>query len=175
MSEVMYNEVGTDGKGKYQKNDWRKIISHTSDEVCGFFGEYSWLSNFHPCPVYFEETLYPSSENAYQAAKVIPHDRDPFITCSPAESKKIWKKGTSLYTSETWDQAKNEIMMCVVFDKFYRNKDLRQKLIDTQFKYLREDNWWSDVWYGYDVNLKRGENYLGRILMKVRKFWTEQL
>ena len=43
---------------------------YDSDNIKGFFGGYRWLSNFHVCDVMFEGDLYPSSENAYQAAKI---------------------------------------------------------------------------------------------------------
>lgn len=40
-----------------------------------FAGEYEYLSNFFQCPVYYEGIIYPTSENAFQAAKIkIPGD-----------------------------------------------------------------------------------------------------
>jgi hypothetical protein len=33
--------------------------------IKGFLGEYSFLSNFYLCPVYYEGLVYPSSENAF--------------------------------------------------------------------------------------------------------------
>lgn len=42
------------------------------NEINSFRGEYSWLSNFHPCQIEYEGILYQSTECAYVAAKT--HD-----------------------------------------------------------------------------------------------------
>ena len=60
-------------------------------------------------------------------------------------------------------------MSAVVFDKFYRNIDLRNKLMETGNRYLEETNHWKDRYWG--VCDGKGENNLGKILMSVRKFW----
>ena len=52
--------------------------------------------------------------------------------------------------------------------KFYRNLDIREKLLATGDKYLEEKNFWNDVFWGVDYK-KGGENKLGKILMKVRE------
>ena len=63
-------------------------------------------------------------------------------------------------------------MVAIVFDKFLRNKDLRQKLLDTSERYLEELNNWGDTFWGVDIN-KGGQNNLGKILMKTREFWKQ--
>jgi hypothetical protein len=72
MSDLMFNEVPLEGKKFYRFGDWKEYAIHDSHLIHGFFGDYRWLSNFHSCPVYFDGLLYPSSENAYQAAKLSP-------------------------------------------------------------------------------------------------------
>jgi hypothetical protein len=173
MSEIMFNEIGVDGKmGTYKFGDWRSYAKHTDTEIKGFFGEYRWLSNFWTAPVYFDGMLYQSTENAYQAAKLIPEHREIFLICSAAESKREWKKPiyNRLYSPEEWEEIKYSIMMALVFDKFYRNKDLRNKLISTENKYLEETNHWKDQCWGVDIHLG-GTNWLGQILTINRKIW----
>ena len=97
---------------------YKSYIVHDDKQVKGFFDDYRWMSNFHITPVWYEGVLYPSSENAYQAAKVDCDDRKEFLTCTPNESKKLWKSFHSIYTEESWDIAKFDIMSSVVFDKF---------------------------------------------------------
>lgn len=175
MSDFMYDEIGVDGKiGTYKYGDWKKYAVHNDNEIRGFFGEkYRFLSNFHLCLVSFDGAFYPSSENAYQSSKVIPEHRDGFQTCTPAESKKLWKdpRLTRIYTAEEWDTVKYDIMLIILMDKFYRNVDLRKKLLLTGTAHLEETNAWHDSYWGVDIR-KGGCNNLGQILMIVRKLWS---
>jgi predicted NAD-dependent protein-ADP-ribosyltransferase YbiA (DUF1768 family) len=59
------------------------------------------------------------------------------------------------------------MMYIAVSEKFKQNKDLSEKLIATGDMELVEHNWWKDKFWG--KHFGEGENYLGRILMKVRK------
>ena len=168
MDLPMYNEIGIDGGAKYQLGDWKKIAIHSDKEIRGFFGEYAWLSNFHVAPVLFEGLLYPSSENAYQAAKVKPEFRHHFLTISPGKSKREWKKHPLLdATSKDWDARKLEVMRELVRDKFTRNPELKAKLVATAPRYLEEKLWWKDTFWGVDIKLG-GQNHLGLILMVLR-------
>jgi predicted NAD-dependent protein-ADP-ribosyltransferase YbiA (DUF1768 family) len=87
------------------KINWQQFCIHDATRIYGFFGEYRYLSNFYNTPVHFEGVCYPSSENAFQAAKIVEEERGQFVTCSAAESKNLWKTLTKLYTPEEWDKA----------------------------------------------------------------------
>jgi predicted NAD-dependent protein-ADP-ribosyltransferase YbiA (DUF1768 family) len=54
-----------------------------------------------------------------------------------------------------------------VKDKFSRNPELRVKLLNTGDLQLVEGNYWGDTFWG--VCNGKGENHLGKILMRVRK------
>lgn len=137
---------------------------HDENRINGFFGEYRWLSNYHECPVMFKGLIFKSSEAAYQAAKSLnPTDWLRFSNMEPGESK---KEGRKLKLREDWDEVKDEIMRNILFDKFLRNKDLREKLIATDKKQLEETNWWGDTYWG--VCDGKGENKLGKTLMEIR-------
>lgn len=169
----MFDEIGVDGKtGTYKFGDWKQYAVHTDTEIRGFFGKYRWMSNFHPCLVSFDGAFYPSSENAYQSAKVIPEHREKFQLCTPAESKKLWRDEslTRIYTPEEWDGVKYDIMLVILMDKFYRNVDLRKQLLLTGKAYLEEANHWGDTYWGVDIH-KKGRNNLGQILMVIRTAW----
>ena len=173
MSDLMFDKVPVVGD-EYNKGNWQKIVIHDDKNIKGFFGDFRFLSNFFSGPVWFEGLLYPSSECAYQAAKVLSVHRFHFQTATAAESKSLWKKfgqkGLIDNNRSEWDERKYDIMAEIVFNKFLRNKELRQKLIDTGDKYLEELNWWSDNFWGVDIKLG-GQNNLGKILMKTREFW----
>lgn len=145
----------------------KSYIVHNEKEIKGFDGDYEFLSNFFIAGVYFEGMWYPSSENAYQAAKILDETkRRRFGYMSPGQSK---KEGKKVEIRANWDKVKIEIMSSIVFDKFYRNKELRKKLLETGDRYLEETNWWGDNFWG--VHNGEGRNELGKILMKVRDFW----
>ena len=145
-------------------------LTHDEKNIKGFFGEYRWLSNFYKCIVAFDSKFYPSSENGYQAAKTLDHElREHFQEITPFQSK---KESHKLNIRENWDEIRYDIMSSLVFDKFYRNQELREKLLATGDKYLEETNYWDDTYWGVCNGV--GENNLGKILMKVRDYWREK-
>ncbi len=162
----MYDEV----EG-FKPGFWKTIAVHNSEMIKGFFGPYRWLSNFHESTVWFQGLKYRSSENAYQAAKVEPAHRERFTIISPRESKTLWLDLPNAYSAEKWDEIKFDIMAEVLFSKFV-NPELKQKLLALPTDiYLEETNWWSDVFWGVDIH-KGGKNNLGRLLMRLRRFWA---
>lgn len=154
---------------------WKSYVVWDDNNIKGFFGEneYRFLSNFHPARVYFDGLSFPTSEHAYQAAKAEDlTDRIPF-TCkfgnmTAAQSK---KEGRSLKIRKDWEDVKYDIMAAIVFDKFYRNLDLRAKLLETGQKYLEELNHWNDFTWG--VCNGKGKNWLGKILMNTRDYFRK--
>ncbi len=176
MSNLLFDEAEIVPGKKYKMGDWQSISVHDENNVKGFFGEYRYLSNFHMCLVCYDTLPFPSSEHAYMFAKLeqigmtdiqIKSEYDKIFNMSAKDVKK-W--GRSVELRQDWESVKYEIMAAIVFDKFSRNKDLREKLLSTGNKYIEETNWWSDVTWGVDIK-KGGTNWLGKILMKTRDFW----
>lgn len=160
-----------DQAGAFTKPDgfWKEYAVHNEREIKGFFGDYRFLSNFCVCDVEFEGQLYRSSEAAFQAAKTLDwHQRKAFETMTPGQAKKAGRK---LMLRNDWESRKVEIMTIIVVDKFYRNLDLRKRLVDTDPAYLEETNHWNDRFWGVDY-IEGGENHLGKILEKVRNLWV---
>lgn len=129
-----------------------------------FNGQHRWLSNFWPTPVMFENMFYGSVENAYQAAKCLDKEqRVKFLSCTASAAKKAGRRVT---LRDGWDEMKLRIMEELVRDKFQRSPSLTQRLIDTGDAELTEGNYWNDTFWG--VCSGKGENHLGKILMKIR-------
>jgi len=128
--------------------------------------EYRFLSNFYPAPVNFEGETYPTSENAYQAAKSLDYDeRRAFRgNVSAALSKKM---GRELELRPDWEEVKRDIMKKIVFNKFKYHPSLKEKLLATGDAELIEGNYWGDTYWGVCNGV--GENHLGKILMEVRE------
>jgi len=139
-----------------------------------FQGYYRFLSNFWGCIVLYEGILYPSVEHAYQAAKSTDRPiRKQFVDdiMSPGQAK---RKGNFIKLREDWEQKKVSIMEELVKDKFTRNEDLKIKLLNTGTAELQEGNYWGDTFWGIDLTTGKGENHLGKILMKVRENLSEK-
>lgn len=142
----------------------RDYILHNDEVVRGFFLKYRFLSNFELGDVIYEGIKYPSSENAYQAAKSInPEVRSKFVDITPSESKKL---GRQIEVRDDWESVKYKVMYDIVLDKFMRNRKLGDLLIETGDKYLEETNHWGDKIWGVCDGV--GTNWLGKILMDVR-------
>jgi predicted NAD-dependent protein-ADP-ribosyltransferase YbiA (DUF1768 family) len=60
-------------------------------------------------------------------------------------------------------------MRTVLLSKFDVNPALKERLLSTGNAYLEERLWWRDIFWGFDVNLKQGENQLGLLLMQIRQ------
>jgi ribA/ribD-fused uncharacterized protein len=127
-------------------------------------GEYRFLSNFWSCFIEYEGLLYPSVENAYQAAKCANElDKDYFLTCKASDAK---RRGRIVKMRPDWEEAKLGVMLQLVRQKF-QQEPLRTMLLATGDQEIQEGNWWGDLFWGTVNGV--GENHLGKILMKVRE------
>ena len=142
-------------------------------EINKFEEEFRFLSNFYPCEVKFRGYIFPSTENAYQFAKIPYNLRntyvDLFINCPPNIAK---KNGRSVKIRNNWENIKVKIMFALLTKKF-KNPVLRKKLLDTGNAILIEGNYWNDTFWGVCNNV--GKNMLGKLLMKVRKEINDEI
>lgn len=136
------------------------------DAIRGFFGPYRYLSNFYPAPIQGPDGItYPTSEHAFQAAKT----NDTLVRkaisrlATPGQAKRA---GRTVELRPDWDSVKLDFMYHIVSAKFSQNPDLAAALIETGDMLLEETNRWGDTYWG--VCNGKGENHLGRILMRVR-------
>jgi len=130
-----------------------------------FRGKYFFLSNFYLADVEYEGVKYTNNESAFQSAKVTCVDtRDEFSKLNPSQAK---RKGRQVKLRKSWDSMKFDIMYEICYAKFSQNIGLRFKLLSTGNEYLEEGNDWGDTIWG-TVNGK-GQNNLGKILMRVRE------
>jgi predicted NAD-dependent protein-ADP-ribosyltransferase YbiA (DUF1768 family) len=161
--------------------------------IC-FIGQYRHYSNFHLCPVLFEELLFPSNENAFQAAKTKDlKARLPFLAYTPAKAKKF---GRILNLRPDWDTVQpsgkttaEEVMFQLTFLKWSYPTMLPLIKSNADVE-LIEGNWWHDNRWGDCMFASRedafaalagkpfqacekckdvqGQNKLGKTIMEVR-------
>ena len=134
------------------------------NRIMGLYGDHRPLSNFHEEPFIWQDVLWPSSENAYQAAKTNPDDWARFCVMTPKEAKKAGRT-VSMYWPD-WDRQKLDIMRDILNAKFRQCSLARLVLLSTIHKHIEECNWWGDVYWGTCDG--KGENNLGKTLMEIR-------
>lgn len=135
--------------------------------IDSFHGEYRFLSNFYPCEIEMDGIVYPSSEHAYQAAKTddVGERRKISKMKSAGEAKRA---GKLIKLRRDWRSVSLNIMYNLLVQKFDKNKnpDLYTLLKQTGDQKLVEGNTWGDTFWGVCDGV--GENWLGKLLMKVR-------
>jgi ribA/ribD-fused uncharacterized protein len=152
-----------------KKCGWAIILDFHNDPnlefITKFRGANRYLSNFWECNVTYQGFRYYSTEHAYQAQKAKNEETKKYIAYlpTPAEAKRYGKK---ISIRDDWEDVKLKIMEDLVRIKFNENEDLRLKLLETDYMLLIEGNEWGDTFWGFCRG--KGENHLGKILMKVR-------
>lgn len=142
-----------------------------------FKGAYRFLSNPFKTLVEYEGMTFPSTENAYQAAKRIDKNDRVYFQNEALDLKTIKGAGRNGPCRPDWDDVKAGIMEDLLRQKF-RKPGLKLMLLQTGDHELQEGNWWHDVYWGIcDGNGRHprcpghepyGENMLGKLLMKIR-------
>lgn len=133
--------------------------------IDNFDGEFAFLSNFYEVPVEWEGIVYPSTEHAFQAAKVLnPVTRMKIAAApTPGQAKRM---GRSVQLRHDWEKVKFNVMLNIVLCKFHQHQELAEALLDTGDAELIEGNTWHDTTWGVCNGV--GTNWLGKILMQVR-------
>lgn len=146
-----------------------KLYSECSGEPIVYFeSENKFLSNFYWSPILLRGYSFANGESAFQGFKDMNRIHE-FEKILPSKAKSL---GRQVSLRKDWEEIKYDLMKEVVFEKFSKNHQLKQKLLATENRLLVEGNWWNDSTWG--VSNGKGENHLGRILMEVRKTLREQ-
>lgn len=138
----------------------------SKEKIDKFEGEFHFLSNFYPAYLLYEGVVWPTSEHAYQAMKTDDENQrlNMAMLDTPAEAKRY---GRSVAMRRDWDTVKVDIMEEIVRCKFTQNENLKEMLLATEDLELVEGNTWNDTFWG--VCNGKGENNLGKVLMRIRE------
>lgn len=138
-----------------------------SEAITEFSGPNRWLSNFARAEVSLDGLVYPSVENAYQAAKFLDHNvRIGFTKISAHEAKARGRDQATGEIRSGWDAIKLRVMEQLLCQKFTHYTEHGEKLIATGNCDIIEGNTWHDTYWG--VYNGRGHNHLGKLIMKIR-------
>lgn len=140
--------------------------------IDSFKNEYAFLSNFYPCRLDYDGLSFTSVESAFQATKTTDIEtRRRFVDLTPSEAKRL---GRQVVLRQDWEYVKLSVMEDLLRKKFSdKNLELKQKLIATNDAKLIESNWWNDRFWG--LCRGKGENNLGKLLMKIRKELMDEI
>ncbi len=151
-----------------------------------FHGEFEFLSNFQWIAIKDQGMIFPSVEHAFQAAKTTDRRFKRLIGSAPTpgQAKRL---GRSVTLRKDWEIVKDEVMLRLLRLKF-ENEEMRKLLLETGDAELIEGNSWGDWYWGMiqyygEMDLRhgeyivggndrmrwRGQNKLGKLLMKVRE------
>lgn len=137
--------------------------------------ENGYLSNLFECPVKYRGKQFRSSEEAYQFTKVKAPALAEWLISAP-DQKYVALAGHAIFKKdciEHWDSLKLKVMEGVVNCKFRQNEDLKKELLSTG-KCLIVEAAFTDSFWGCGPDMK-GENNLGKILMKIRSEIREEM
>ena len=130
-----------------------------------FSGKYAFLSNFYQCLIYLDGASYSSVEHAFQAAKTLDSAERELIRHAPtaAMAKRLGRRAR---LRPDWDEVKLDVMEGLLRQKFDPDRNHYRLLQETAGRELIEGNNWRDFYWGVCSGV--GENWLGKLLMKVR-------
>lgn len=130
-----------------------------------FKGEFSQLSNFEPVDIELNGLIYPSVENAYMSAK---NDKlEQKIFCQGNNANVVKKESQKVQLVENQETIKFDIMYECIKQK-YNQEPFKTKLIETKNEYIQEGNMQNDKIQGVCLKTNKGNNHLGKLIMKVR-------
>lgn len=154
--------------------------------IQSFRGRWNFLSNLYNSKIEHQGITYPTLEHYYVSMKV-KNDQQidgkfiTYIDCRELISKmpnpvKVKQFGRIIKLRRDWDDVKLDIMLWGVREKF-KHEDLKEMLLSTGDEELVEGNSWHDNFFGVcscGSCTGKGQNNLGKILMKVRMELRQQ-
>jgi len=142
----------------------------SENRILFYESEHYYLSNFSSFKVQWNDSLWPTSEHAYQACKFfedgVRHIADEiFEAKSSHEALKIARREADNIRVD-WDKMKLTVMKNILEAKLRQHLYIQKKLKLTLGKDLIENSH-RDGYWGRGADWK-GENHLGKLWVAVR-------
>ena len=137
------------------------------ETIDSFKGEYDFLSNRFACRFVWQGLEYGNAEAAFQSSRCAnERERKAFCNCS---ADKAALKGRAIVPPADWEDERVNIMESVLTAKFEQNPMLMNRLVETGSKFLINGNSKRETYWSVDLYTWKGENTLGKLLMKIRE------
>ena len=157
------------------------IATGTSENFTGpirFYNsneQYYQFTNFYERPILIDNKNWNTSEHYFQAQKFVgtPYLERIRHMQRPRDAFDLSRDPTvSRWLRSDWEKVKLDVMFKALLAKFSQHKDLKALLLQTRNRELIEhtsnDSYWGDGGDG------RGQNNLGKLLMRVREVLRPQ-
>ena len=108
----------------------RMLQQQKQEKITGFEGYFNFLKNEHPCKVWYEGEFYNSVAHAYEAAKCENAEERLRIRRAPSH-KEMLQVAKGVKEPANWLVKKLPIMEKLLRDKFRRDGELRERLVQT--------------------------------------------
>ena len=141
--------------------------------ILSFSGDNRWLSNFVPVNIVLDGIEYPSVEHAYASVKSDCMIWKSFCSSHTNTSGKVKRKGKQQSIIANWDNIKIAVMTNCIQQKFSQ-EPYRTKLLMTGNQIIEEGNAWGDVFWGVDIQTRKGLNTLGKLIMEFRDILRDE-
>jgi len=129
-----------------------------------FSGKYAMLSNFYDNQITYNKITYKNNEAAFQAQKTDSDKiRKQFSRMFPSEAV---RKGKTLQLRTDWNDELAEKIMYEINKIKFSQEPFKTLLLETKDEVLENRNGHGDIVWG--ICDGKGENKLGKILMKIR-------
>ncbi len=131
-------------------------------------GANGWLANFSRHPIRVAGRIWPTVEHYFQAMKFTDAKVriEVLKAKTPGEAKEI-AESYAARKRRDWIKIRNLIMYNAIRAKFVQHPKLLRQLEKTGHRAIREIS--NDDSYWGSGNDRRGQNQMGRLLMRLRK------
>lgn len=140
--------------------------------INSFRGEFFFLSNFYPSPVYAKGRVWPTVEHGFQASKSSDRHYLDLLskTREPAAAKRLGRKvALPVYW---WEANRVGVMRHLLLQKFHPSRKEAHLLLATGDRELIEGNHHHDNFWGRcdctRCQTQPHHNTLGQLLMGIR-------
>lgn len=141
------------------------------NEIIQFYSvndEYGEFSNFAKYPIKLDGKNWPSTEHYFQAQKFqdAAYQQKIRKTSTPLQAAILGRDRRQKLRCD-WESTKISVMRNALWAKFTQHEELKELLLSTNdarlVEHAENDSFWGDGGNG------KGKNWLGRLLMEVRK------
>jgi len=142
-------------------------------KIIEFKNESSWLSNMAMCIPFKEDGIfYNTVEAYYQAHKST--NLGIRVNMSKMNAYYARNYGQSIKKRSDWEHVKDEVMETALRFKFGQ-RNYQNMLINTGTLEIIHGNYHNDTYWGYCLKTNKGQDKLGKLLVKLRAELMEQI
>jgi len=150
------------------RDELTSFMTIPATRIDAFEGDYFFLSNFYESDIEFDGIIYPSNDQAFEAAQNTDIVTGHSLLTEYKTLNQFKEKVQQIPLLPDSEKVKLHFMKKIVKNKFLTHPELKKKLLATNDTILIEGNTRNDTFWGVDLTTKKGHNYLGLILMELR-------